>query len=373
MRTSAVFQRKESCLEPQACEIEKVISLSDREFTQFREQLLRDYDFIADNAANLCVRDGVVHCLLVVGKSSEDGILVNSEGCSYARYAAYFPNAKGFLLAQEQEAVQAESVSPAVPVSPALLAFGEKMQKLVDASIRQALDGHDQSTYVISMTELRDIYDNDTVDEDLFIALLKERSEIADIEVDGGDIMVVLSQEAIIRHDQSKMRVLTQEDVIIMQAKHTLWNFDAGGEQADFSGCRLSDVSMDYLEFNGAVFRGAVFENVSLHGAGVCFGQFQGARFVGCDMSRLMAEECDFSGAVFDRCNLSGARLAHSNFSHVQFLETDLLASDMRNCCIEGANIDETQADGIDLTRVSADEQTWAQDDGMTMGGIGSM
>ena len=116
MRTSAVFQRKESCLEPQACEIEKVISLSDREFTQFREQLLRDYDFIADNAANLCVRDGVVHCLLVVGESSEDGILVNSEGCSYARYAAYFPSAKSFLLTQDQ-AHQVVQVEPAPTVS----------------------------------------------------------------------------------------------------------------------------------------------------------------------------------------------------------------------------------------------------------------
>lgn len=66
---------------------------------------------------------------------------------------------------------------------------------------------------------------------ELFIAMLKERPEIVDMDVgDNGEVMVTLSLESIIEHDLSKMRVLTQDDVEIMYAKHILFNHDEGGE-----------------------------------------------------------------------------------------------------------------------------------------------
>ena len=48
----------------------------------------------------------VVHCILVKGQNASDGILVNSEGSGYARYAAYFPAVQAFLNEQELEQVQ---------------------------------------------------------------------------------------------------------------------------------------------------------------------------------------------------------------------------------------------------------------------------
>jgi len=71
--------------------IEKTIELSEDEFNSFAEDLLADRDFIKENANLMCVDvDKVWHCILVKLKGANEGILVESEGYGYARYAAYY-------------------------------------------------------------------------------------------------------------------------------------------------------------------------------------------------------------------------------------------------------------------------------------------
>ena len=381
MQARAIFRRKEPCFEPSECEIERVIRLTDSEFAMFQQTLLADYDFLHENAELMRVEDGVTHCLLVVGETFEDGILVNSEGSSYARYAAFFPNAKSFLLTQgqTQEVIQKEP-EPIVTenavggISAALLAYGEKMNKIVDLAICQALECHDQSTYIISLSELQDTSVRDPFDEELFVAILKERPEIVDLDVgDGGEIMVTLSMESIIAHDLSKMRVLTQEDLEIMYAKHILFNYDQGGEQADFSNCRLTGLDMRHMQFNGADFTGALLEDVKMTDAGLCFCVFRDAKLVGCNLNAVVAEEADFCGATFMDCKMRNGIFTHSNFAHTSFQDTDLWMSNFSSCCIENCNIMDTETEGVNLSNTSEDEESWVNDPGIRIGGMGGM
>ena len=382
MQARAIFRRKEPCFEPSECEIERVIRLTDSEFAMFQQTLLADYDFLHENAELMRVEDGVTHCLLVVGETFEDGILVNSEGSSYARYAAFFPNAKRFLLTQgqTQQVVQietpVEAASPSVVggVSAALLAYGEKMKKILDHVIDQALDDHDQSAYIISLPQVKETFDNDIIDDDLFAAMLRERPEIVDMDVcDGGDIMVVLSHEAIIEHDLSKMRVLTQQDVEIMYAKHILFNYDEGGEQADFTNCRLTNLDLRHMQLNGANFSGTLLENVRMENAGLCFCSFQDAKLVGCNLNGVVAEEADFCGATFIDCKMRNGIFTHSNFAHTSFQDTDLWMSNFSSCCIENCNIMDTETEGVNLSNTSEDEESWVNDPGIRIGGMGGM
>ena len=368
MQARAIFRRKEVCFEPSECEIEKVIHLSDSDFARFQQTLLDNYDFLHENADLMRVEDGVTHCLLVVGETFEDGILVNSEGSDYARYAAYFPNAKSYLLTQgqtqkvEQTKAPVEAASPSVVggVSAALLAYGEKMKKILDHVIDQALDDHDQSAYIISLPQVRETFDNDIIDDDLFTAMLRERPEIVDMDVcDGGDIMVVLSYESIIAHDLSKLRVLTQDDVEIMYAKHILFNHGEGGEKADFSGCRLTNLDMRHMQLNGADFTGALLEDVRMNDAGLCFCTFRNAKLVGCNLNGAVAEESDFCGATFTECKMRNGIYTHSNFAHTSFQDTDLWMSSFASCCIENSSIIATETEGVNLSGTIEDEQGW--------------
>ncbi len=375
LQARAIFHRKEPCLETEECEIEKVITLSDVEFDQFQQMLLNDYDFLRDNAELMRVENGVAHCLLVVGTDGQDGVLVNSEGSSYARYAAYFPDAKSFLLThgQAQKEATMEAVSPSVVSgsSAALLAYGERMNRLVDMAICQALECHDQSTYILSPSELQDASGRNPFDVELFIAMLKERPEIEDMDVDdNGEVMVTLSPESIQAHETSKLRVLTQDELNIMQAKHTLWVYDQGGEQANFSGCRLSGLDMSGMQLNGADFTGALLDHVNMSSSGVCSCVFQDVRFVGCSMTGICAEEADFSGATFEDCNIKRGVFTHSNFARAQFHDTDLRMADMRLCCMEGTRITGTGMEEVNLSDTPEDEESWGNDFGQEMGGM---
>ena len=382
MQARAIFRRKEVCFEPSECEIEKVIHLSDSDFARFQQTLLDNYDFLHENADLMRVEDGVTHCLLVVGETFEDGILLNSEGSDYARYAAFFPNAKSFLLTQGQtrQVVQAEAPAEAASpsavggVSAALLAYGEKMNRLVDLAIFQALECHDQSTYIISPSELQDTSVRDPFDVELFIAMLKERPEIVDMDVgDNGEVMVTLSLESIIEHDLSKMRVLTQDEVEIMYAKHILFNHDEGGEKADFSGCRLTNLDMRHMQLNGADFTGALLEGVRMNDAGLCFCTFRDAKLVGCNLNGAVAEESDFCGATFTECKMRNGIYTHSNFAHTSFQDTDLWMSSFASCCIENSSIMDTETEGVNLSGTSEDEESWVNDSGIHIGGMGGM
>ena len=376
MQTKAIFRRKEACFEPSECVIEKVIHLSDSEFAQFQQVLLDSYDFLRENAELMRVEDGATHCLLVVGKTAEDGILVNSEGSDYARYAAYFPNAKSFLLTQGQTQQVVTAVAPVatapanetVGVSPALLAYGAKMNQLIDEVIQQALEGHDQSAYLISMPDLQDTADRDSFDQDLLVEMLRERSEIVELDVnDDGEVMVTLAQEAIDAYNLAKMPVLTQQDVEIMYAKHILFNYDAGGEKADFSGCRLINLDLRRMQLNGADFTGARLENVQMGDAGLCFCTFRDAQLIGCNLNSAIAEEADFCGATFIDCKMRIGVYTHSNFAHTSFQDTDLWMSNFASCCTENSSLMDMELDGVDLSTTSEDEENWINDTGISV------
>ena len=380
MQARAIFRRKEVCFEPSECEIEKVIYLSDSEFARFQQTLLDNYDFLRENADLMRVEDGVTHCLLVVGESFEDGILVNSEGSDYARYAAFFPNAKSYLLTQgqTQQVVQAEAPAVAAPavagISPTLLAYGEKMGKIIDKAILEALECHDGSTYMLSLTEIRDANKFVLFDEEMFMDMLRERPEIAEMEGgDLGDILITLDPDTVIQYDLSKMRVLTQQDVEIMYAKHILFNYGEGGEKADFSGCRLTDLDLRHMQLNGADFTGALLENVNLNDAGLCFSVFRDAKLVGCNLTSAVAEEADFCGATFTECKMRNGIFTHSNFAHTNFQDSDLWMSSFASCCIDGSNLMDHDTVGIDVTNVNSDEESWVNDPGIRVGGMGGM
>ena len=87
--------RKESEFRPKKCIIEKSIAISHAEFDELKRHPLRDNPLISDNVDLMyCDKDGDYHCLLIYDSQDGDGLLIESEGASYARYAQYISGAK---------------------------------------------------------------------------------------------------------------------------------------------------------------------------------------------------------------------------------------------------------------------------------------
>lgn len=74
--------------------IEKAIHLPAEQFVQLLDKPFMHQSFITDNIRLMRMdNNGCYHCLLVTGEGRSDGLLIESEGYDYARYAAYVPEA----------------------------------------------------------------------------------------------------------------------------------------------------------------------------------------------------------------------------------------------------------------------------------------
>lgn len=75
--------------------IENTITLEAEIFEAFLNSPLGDYDFIEDNIERMYIdKDGIWHCILITAEGYDFGVLVQSEGYSYARYAASIPRSE---------------------------------------------------------------------------------------------------------------------------------------------------------------------------------------------------------------------------------------------------------------------------------------
>ena len=74
--------------------IEKEVILEKDKFYNFINHPLNDFTFISDNIDLMYTKDGVYHCIYITAHEVDYGILVQSEGSSYARYAAFLKKGK---------------------------------------------------------------------------------------------------------------------------------------------------------------------------------------------------------------------------------------------------------------------------------------
>lgn len=86
------------------CKVEDVVELPPAVFDDFTHSMLEDYDFIAERKDCMYNDSSYLsHCILVLCEGREDGVLVESEGSSYARYSGFLPNARTFMNGQIQK------------------------------------------------------------------------------------------------------------------------------------------------------------------------------------------------------------------------------------------------------------------------------
>lgn len=103
MRLNAHLYHKADDYRAEACEIEKIIEISESEFAELYQAPLKSFPFIAENKDWMRHDEsGVSHCLLVLGKGSYDGILVCAEDYDYARYSTHIPNARQIIFMEQR-------------------------------------------------------------------------------------------------------------------------------------------------------------------------------------------------------------------------------------------------------------------------------
>lgn len=162
LNLQAVFLRKATEFPTWDCVIEKIVELPESEYRSFKEAPLRDESFIAENT-DLMYQDanGVYHCLLALGEGCSDGILIESEGSDYARYASFLPGAREFVTAH--------------------------LNQLADQIIREGTQEAESGTWSICFDEIKDRYHVPVSPGNgvgsMLLEILQARPETAEIEL----------------------------------------------------------------------------------------------------------------------------------------------------------------------------------------------
>ena len=148
----------------QKAEIEKKVCLPAGEFEEFLRNPLEGLPCIEENIDLMQEdRDGIYHCLLVTGEGRRDGVLVESEGYGYARYASYVPDAA---------ALEYDSLSE----------FGAGLSRLADQMIQAGIDGTRDGNWTFYLDQIQEecdfsLSDNPALTE-LLAEMLVERQEV---------------------------------------------------------------------------------------------------------------------------------------------------------------------------------------------------
>jgi hypothetical protein len=173
LNLQAVFERKSSEFPVRDCVIEKIAELPEEEYRSYRSNLIRDAGFIAENK-DLMYADGngIQHCLLVLGQNCSEGVLIQSEGYDYARYASLLPGARDFVTA--------------------------RLNELADQIIRESTQNTSNSTWAVYFDELKEKYkvsiDSANGIGSMLLGILESRPEMAEVEPmeDGYDMTFYL-------------------------------------------------------------------------------------------------------------------------------------------------------------------------------------
>lgn len=179
MRTKGIMIRKEPRPDIRDCIIEKIVILPEEEYQYFLKHMLYDYPFIAENTDLMYVENEentwIYHCLLVMGENSDDGMLVESEGADYARYAAYQAGAKSYIK--------------------------EQLRMTADVILHRAFEEQKNGLCNFGWDEMKDQFDI-TVNitngiGEMLVEELDKKDEVAEIVAteDGIEMSVILTQD----------------------------------------------------------------------------------------------------------------------------------------------------------------------------------
>ena len=141
-------------------------------------------------------KNGVSHCLLVLGEGQDDGILVESEGSFYARYSAFVPNARQLW----NQGLQYE---------PALQSFCDRMQAAMDEIIRTAPTLQQDGMLRVPLSDFSPNpgeYPPDTV---LLYEMLGSRAEFTSVELFEDEIIAQMNPKYLPAEKEQDMENLS--------------------------------------------------------------------------------------------------------------------------------------------------------------------
>ena len=161
---NSTLNHKAHTYEPMQIEVEKVIRLYGKRFEQLKTHPLDDVPELIENRDLMYIEGNTAHCILFLNYNGNDGILVEAEGCGYARKSQFIPNAKAIV--EQNEFTSAER-----KLHAELKDMAEEIAKLAHAG-----DTHFVFEDVLGNTDLRALMIQSVAE------MLSRRADLAEVK-----------------------------------------------------------------------------------------------------------------------------------------------------------------------------------------------
>jgi hypothetical protein len=148
IKFKATLEHKPSDFSLQDCLVDKVVELSAAEFDDLVKRPLVDRDWIAENREIMYHGEDGYHCLLALGEGYSDGVLIEAEGYSYPRKAAYVLGARA-LAGQGMGVTKLRDLMMVGSLANAYLAHIDPDVGLVDAELLDTLTDKGREDYEV--------------------------------------------------------------------------------------------------------------------------------------------------------------------------------------------------------------------------------
>jgi len=249
MELNARLYCKPDDLRTEPCVVDKTIEISRDDFARLCKQPLRDFDFIDENKQWMgCDQHGKKHCLLVLGKGYDDGVLIFSSGYSYARYCGSIPNARQ-LVSMEQRYNCIQDLE-------------NRLTGAADEIIPRALAYDGEGVFRFLINDLTDDHGIEKTYVPLLADMLCEHPDINNVDIFDGEICISVNRQ---EEKQGQLEQLPgpaplpyapeRMEQLLDKALDLIGNQESGGE--------LYNTLVDQLGMSNAEITAAGFETLS--------------------------------------------------------------------------------------------------------------
>ena len=333
MNINVELQRKPEDYRLDKCVIDVVEEMRHESFETFQNYPTARYGAIT-NSLHRLPEDSKDerHCILLLDADGDDGFVVNPHGADYARYSAFIPNARQLCRLGQY---------------PSLNEFSSDMEKLVEHYALEILRNQKDGQYQFSMIDVSEYYEQHFdrfLNYGLFQDMLSERPEFSNVEEYCDELTVTVRSEL---RSFSHARTLSQKELDIICAKHTLWLNEAGGEQADLSNCILRGLFLCGRDLSHSSCEHAVFDDCNLQSVDLSNAECKSTRFEKCDMKDLFAVKTNFVDTEFESCDLADSTIAECLMMNSTIKNCNLDNTNLSDCDGEPEIISDDEAEGL--------------------------
>lgn len=258
---------------------------------------------------------------------------------------------------------------------PTLKNFTERMVMVAEDILSKAIaSSTEENRFYEVDIEKYNVPGEPIIDAALLDNMLTDTGMVENSMLHEGYIDIMLTEEAAKSRFRSCLDSSFAADIEIICARHILWIYDGtGGEQVDFSNCRLENIDFSCTNLCAANLKNALFINCNFTNTALCDADFSNSTFINCNFTDMVAERSYQIGTKYINCDLTNAYFTGSNFKNAEIRNSKVERSSFMNCCLENLVLEGSTLDKANTTNVSYDELEWSEDGAgreMALGGM---